>query len=391
MRDGTSGRVRVLGDGGRRGSHGRRPPRIALLAAIAVVAVAWGLTSLARMVAAPRPVQVDLPELPTDETAATTTPLLPPAIADLRPLVVDGFSGRLLMTVVTSTGPERWEWVGGQLGPLRSPLEVDNLYDIRLDAAGESIAATERFADEPPNLFMGDEEGVEPVFWGAHSFAWHAGDPGRIAWIARLGERPVTIHTGFVADRGVYFRPTVVLPDIELDGSGGVRLVAYDRHGFVLERWEEAGRTAFVRRVASDGTIVDEVEGLFVAAAPDGTVAVGSLDETDQTILYDSGLTLLERLQPAVSTLRWSPDGTGLATARGDRPSVVQIRVGEDSVDFNLALERAAVEAWSPDGRFLIVSGAVDGEHHLGFIEVGSGRLSLVPLGAAPVSVIATG
>lgn len=365
------------------------PSSRTLIAVAAIAAVALASTFLARTVSAPQATDITDPDVPA--TASTTS--LPDIRTDTEPLseLVPGFEGTLVMVVAIADAVERWEWPAEASSPSRLPL-FGHLRDARTDASGSLVAAIERYAHDPRVLQIGEGPSLGDVFYGVHTFAWHASEPARLAWISQSNpEAPAEIHVAYSEGRTVYAMPLARYPGVDLVTPGrrdGVRIAGYDDFGVIIEHWSFGDEkfTATVSRVSLDGEVVAEVEGVFAGLAPDGTVAVGSAtDLAAGPVLYGPEMEAIGSLDGPAGQVLWSPD-LGARAAIFPGP-VVEVRSGGHATTFAVPLENPTLKAWSPDGRFVVVAGVRDEVATLAFADTADASVNTVRLSAFPVDV----
>ena len=390
MAGGPRGEVRVLG-GTVPGEPG--PPRRSVLIAAGVLAgAALGATFLslsggdgidASLITDPA-LQPD-PFPPTTVAVDYGDPLPPVAVPNPLDAPVPGFAGTLVMTTDSPAGLEVWTWTAGPEGTLTRDPVLGDLVDARPDATGAVVAALRRHGDDPPWLVVTNGTDVTPVFFGARSFAWHATAPGEIAWLALTSptDSP-TLYIGVRNDGGLYFKPLANLTGFAEETTS--RLVGYDTSGFVVETWTRGDGGSFtpsVQRLDPSGRPVASLEGYFVGVAPDGTVAVGETTVTDTPAGTFS-------LLPAASTSAvWSPGGDRLAITADAATSVtIEDTAGTAQAFFDLGADHLTVRAWSPDGRFVIVSGYVGDDALLVFIDTAMASVRPVPIDGHPIGLV---
>lgn len=388
------GEIRHPGDGERLQAPSR-PPAVIAIGLLVVIAVGGMLLSrvtgdgIDASIATDPALRADM-ETATTVGADTTTPE-PVAVSDPLNLYVPGFTATLIMTTGFPSGVEVWTWSSGPEGTLTRTPVPGPLVDARPDVSGEEIAALRQQADEPPWLVVANGVGVTPVFFGAQSFAWHASQPGDIAWLSQTSTTdPPTLYIGTHADGGLYFKP---IADLDEFSSLGVdrpadRIVGYDSAGFIVEHWNISDGVVVptVERLDASGHPVMSIAGYFVGAAPDGGVVVHDLGVTRIT----SPGSPPTQMVPASTSAVWSPTGDRLATTSEGSPiaTIEQTDAGGET-SFDLRLDHLRVEAWSPDGRFLIVSGYADARPFLVFIDTLDATVWPISIEGNPIGVVA--
>ena len=318
------------------------------------------------------PSAITTPDIPETPTTFAPEPIADPPIPDPLDERVAGFSGSLVLAVAALDGLEVWGWSSGASGVLERSIPVGSVFEPRFDASGSLVAAIRRRGGEFPSLRLGQVPQLSPVFWGAHSFAWHSTAPGAIAWVSQWAATPLpTLHTGEWVGDGVYFRPVADLEGFDVVPGGGDndRLVAFDDLGFVLEKWRWTGQVRrAVVRLDPDGNPTGEVDGVFAGIGPNGDVAVTNGPTT--RILGGPLLELRSVLPAAYSSLAWTADGR-IAAAHYDR-TVVDLIDGVAVRSVDIGQLRPSAVTWSQDGRFAVFTGNTDGDSVLTFVDSAS-------------------
>lgn len=294
-----------------------------------------------------------------------------PPIPDPLDERVTGFGGDLRLIVFSNEGMERWRWTSGPDGVLeKSPAEPD-LYGAAFDASGDLVAAIRRYGREAPSLRVAaPRTEMAPVFWGAESFAWHRTVTGGIAWVSQSPTQEwATLHAGAWVRDGVYFKPvtTLIGVDVRATSPTSSRLVGYDDHGYLFERWERRDGEAHVSvvRYTPDGAETAEAEGAFIGFIPDGRIALG-LDR--QTFLIDPvDLQADEILAAGYTSIAATADGRLAAT--DSESTTVDLIDGKAVRTVDIGQLRPVALAWGPRQRFAIVAGHADDEPVLVFID----------------------
>jgi hypothetical protein len=365
-------------------------PSFGVLAVVGAVVIAAVIaTFLARTINAPQAVDVTDPEVP-ETTVPTSLPDAPTGGDALSTLVPD-LEGTIVMTVEIAGTVERWEWRADDSGPARLPLS-GHLTETRLDASGGLAAAIERYAHEPLKLLIGEGPDLGVIFYAVHSYVWHETEPGSLAWLSQDDpDRPAVIHTGYTRGRMVYSKPLARLEGVDLVTPGrrdGIRLAAFDDHGVVVEEWlfDDDKFTARVTRITVDGEIAGEAEGVLAGVAPGGVIVVAStLDAAALPVLYGPDMAPVGELQGPAGHVLWSPDGSKRAAVYPG--PVVEVRDGESTTSLAVPLDNPRLEAWSPDGRFVVLTGVRDEIPTLAFVNTWRSTVSIVRLSAYPISV----
>ncbi len=368
------------------------PPRIPVLIAVAVVA-AMALAAVV-LTDTSDDLSIAIPDLGPE----TTTTLTPPPTISVDPsgddaalpnpldTLVPEFADTLILTAATGDGIEVWTWTTGANGTLSRSALGENLYDATPDASGSSVAALRRYGHDGPWLVVAHDGDAVPVFYGARSFAWHRTEPGRIAWLSQLpGEDAPTLYLGTRNDGGMYFQPLTLLSGF--DAFAGDRLVGYDDTGFVIERWNvAAGDHPTVARLDPYGDPGSSSPGTFSGLSDDSGVAVSG--EASTAIESGVGMVFQRSLPAAASSVAWWTGGTSLAYTTLEGSSVVVVSGGSAVREYDLGVSRPVAAAWSPDGRFLVVTGHAGDAPMLLFVDMADGSIDAVAIDATPIRAV---
>jgi len=329
-----------------------------------------------------------LPDLPPSSSTTTTEPLSPALPNEIgAPLDdrVPGFDGVLVMTVGTPDGTEVWHWSSGPSGTLCRTAPIADVYDAQPDGTGRFVLAIHRFAGSHRLEAALDRVPV-PVFWGADSFAWHAADEGRLAWLEPLPDGDIGLHRGRHVEEGIGSVPTGIYEPT--DPAADHVLVGYDDLGLVLQRITSPGRAFEVVRVDITGVETGSTTGMFLGVGPFGRVAVR---EDSTTRLVDGpAMTPTSNLDGNHTSVVWSELGGRIGTADADS-GIVSIIEGSLVRPIDVGDVSPRVLAWDPTSRFLVAAGNLPGgQGMLLFVDRIDLEVSTVLVPGSPIAVVVT-
>lgn len=372
--------VRPLGTRPRPSPRSPRPGRWPLLIGLAGVLL---LTIIAGDPASESDRSANtVPPIPPDPPAPQPTVPVPdePVPSPLDDFV-PGFSGTLVMAVADAEGTQVWRWSSGRDGVIARSLPVADIYDAAPDPSGSWVAGIHRFGRELPSLQVGIETHPSPVFWGARSFVWHAAASGGIAWVEQPDAAATsTIHVGERVEDGVFFKPAAMLDGFWF-ATGADRLVAYDNTGFVVERWSADG--ASVQRLGPDGQTLGTASGQFVGISPGGTVAVREGVVT--RMLTGPSLEESTMVPTPYTSVAWAPGEARFAATDFEAKSV-DLADGAARRTVAVGDIGPSIMTWGPQGRFVLVSGHVESDPVIVFIDAATLDTWTILLDANPVA-----
>lgn len=295
--------------------------------------------------------------------------------------IVPGFSGTLVATAATPSGTEVWRWSTGPGGSLRRSEPRPSRFDARPDPTGTWVLGISRLNERAPLLEADIEHDPVPVHWDVDSFAWHPNDRGAVGWMAAGAERgTASLQLGRHLDEGILFKPAA--DRIAIDPASAYRVVALDELGFVVER-VDAERSFTVRRWALDGEETGVTTGMYVGHSPGGQVAV--LDGRSTRFLTGVALEESAVLPEPFTSVAWSTDGSQLAAANAERDTL-EIFQGAARTTISVGPIRPSILTWDATGRFVIVTGRVEGESVLVFVDSAGLDVRTVLVPASPVA-----
>jgi hypothetical protein len=282
------------------GSPQRRPEPVKKaipLIGVAVAAVAFAVIALGLGPARESDVASATTTTPFEAESAptTTTTAAPrdPLLREMLPVVADS----LRFIDVTATAARVGEWLPD--APQPAFAATVNLPDgAGFNADGTRVVI--RSLVRGGSAVIDDAAGGRPIFLNqtVTSIMWHPTDPDAIAWTAGGVDTPTVLKVAALA--GVESHG-VLTPDLEVELTPGLRLLAWGSWGFLLQ--EESGILA----PASDLLLLDSSghertrlsgnfyassdDGLLLLARDDGSgVAMPFLVEADLTETALSGL-----------------------------------------------------------------------------------------------------
>ena len=356
---------------------------LAVVLAAGAIAVTWfsadpSMESGRAVVTTP-----EVEETPT--TAPAVAPVPEPPIPDPLDRRVRGFDGTLVIALGTGDGLEVRRWSSGPDGVLERSVPEDDLYDASFDASGRLVAAIRRYGREPPSLRVGSHGELSPIFWGAHSYAWHSHRPEALAWVSQgpREEQPM-IHIGRSIDDGVYFKPAGTVPGFDFR-DGLVRLVAYDDWGFVFETWGTRREITTVTRLSPQGTPVATVEGWYIGASPTGRMAIGTEGRT--VVLDAATLSPVPSLPSQYSSVAWADDGRMAATHF--ESTVVDLIDGSGVRSVDIGQIQPTALGWSADDRFVVLAGHAEADPVLVFVDAATLDTTTLFVSGHPIAAVA--
>ncbi len=312
-----------------------------------------------------------LPEVvtPPPTVSTTTTPTtIPPARLDV---LVDGYSGTLFLAGAVNQQPKLWRWDSRTGTPLE--LEVPNRMASASFNSSRVRVAVPTFSTVMPGfvLWIGLPGNVEPVAVDVADFAWHESDPARIAWVDRIDDELVQIHTATL--------PAGVGSTVQIEGElasllpqpgflGGAEiltssLVEFGDDGFLIEAitnedgyllialdpgGEETGRlnARYIGRLP-DGDLLVSQNSALVRASREG------LTPGEEVVLpTEKRVAALARAGTNDFWATWEiEETTGIS-----EPARLFVLDG-DEIAFETTLPSALrAVSWSQDGRWLVVA-----------------------------------
>lgn len=364
---------------GRRDRPAKRP-WIPLLLAVAGVAVV--VTSVSVFGA----LQFDDPQPPADdefaanttddEGSTTTATTLPPRLDELLPHVTD----RLTLIAVRDGALHALLWDPSFREPKAIPLDLEetpaaSFTGAWFDRSGRQVAV-ERCGPLRCDLFVGSptDLGTDPDLTDVISFAWHATEIGRIAWVTPSGDGGYAIVVGDVNPLSGRIEQAVSAFTV----GEPVRIVQWDGVGFILQNtgkgaaaratavdaagaplWERTGSvTTATDTIAALATYVDGADG-------DQTQVVwGLVDRSTGVEVEEAGT--IEPTSVFVGASE-SADLVAQLSARGSGPYSLRVSGGSMAAQRIVTVQqRYAPLGFTDDGTYFML---VDGARNLVFVD----------------------
>jgi hypothetical protein len=357
----------------------RKRPWIPLLLAVAGIAVV--VTSVSVFGA----LQFDDPEPPADDEFAadttgedgstTTATTLPPRLDELLPQVTD----RLTLIAVRDGTLHALLWDPSFREPRAVDLHLEetpaaSFTGAWFDRSGRQVAV-ERCGPLRCDLFVGSptDLGTEPDLTDVISFAWHASEIGRIAWVtsARDGYTilagDVNPLSGRIEDVTPAFTVAEPVRIVQWDGTGFIvqntgkgsaaRATAYDPAGVPL--WERTGTvTTATDRIAAVATVLDGDDG------GEGRAVWSLVDRSTGAEVDEAGT--IEPTSVFVGSSE-SADLVAQLSARASGPYSLRVSGGSMSAQRIVTVQqRYAPIGFTDDGTYFML---VDGERNLVFVD----------------------
>lgn len=325
----------------------------AVLLVVAGLAIGYLLGAYAASPQAPAP--------PVTTPAAVATTTVPAGSVAESPEdevllrdAVPGFDSTLLVVQGDFGTMEMQQWSPNVSPPLQLSFPSRaNAFGVSLDAGRLLIGAIGTSAGGNPVLYVGPIRSLAPARFGPQSFAWHATEPGQVAWIEG-SEGEGELFQGRVSEDFEFSRVGPV------DAVG--ELAAWTAAGFVFQSYETAEGTVAV--LDQSGEEIGRAPGRVANVAADGSVLLAHFGLT-ATRYYVAGhqvdeARLLDWAPANTAAAAWSPDGDLLALlVYGDAVNLeVWDNQGVRIRSFGMApIVRGGlgIPHWSPDGRFVML------------------------------------
>ena len=246
--------------------------------------------------------------------------------------------------------PDVWLWPPTTASPASMTTVDLGGAELSMDISGQWLASR-----GGGTLRTGERAGMSRLMDHVHSYVWHETVPATLAWIEQRPGSIPTLHTGTVEAYGVYFRPVVKLTDFDYVAADPV-LMEFDDLGFVLQSESR------VYSLGPTGRLVAASDGAYLGGGSDGMIAMTrgggeglgqSLQLVDQALRGERGLGIV-----ALGPVEWSNDRTRIALVDPTSDFALTIwSETEATVSIPLDTSWAEVEAWSPDDRFVVLTG----------------------------------
>lgn len=302
-----------------------------------------------------------IPEVAVPPTVPTTTTVLAPSRLDI---LVDGYEGTLYLAGFRNDQGVLWRWESRTGTALVIDIP-ERMRSADFNSSRVRIAAAALSTVSPGwNLWVGTPENAEPIALSMTSWAWHATDPGRIAWIEldqSLPEtlpallRTATLPTG--AD-GVF-----PIADDPADLGSVPSVVLFDDQGFLLQSPTDEDGYWLIAIDPDEGRESGRLAARYLGVLPDGDLLVstaGSLQRASRDLTETADFPFpSDKRMSAIATSsahnRWAiwevEDATGVAT-----PTQLWILDGEAIVFETTLPQTLRSVSWSVDGRWLIAA-----------------------------------
>ncbi len=246
---------------------------------------------------------------------------------------------------------------------------------VTWDASGSAYAFLRNLDGGETVLYVGSDAGYLPLARRVKWLAWHATEPGRLAWTVAGADGVeqqlfVAEIAGSASSEPVL---SATLPAIE-------RLLGWDEAGFVLGFQDEEPGGEWTRRIDDTGREIGRARATLVAMRGDGrlllTTRTGRSSSFYRVDQEWGALTALE-LAPAEASGRvkpaaWAPDGRIAFIALHPNSNLWRLEVLEPDGGAPVVQELPGQVwdvGWSPDGRFVVMPGfdSRGGRGHLVF------------------------
>lgn len=234
---------------------------------------------------------------------------------------------------------------------------------VTWDASGSAYAFLRHLDGGETALYVGSDAGYFPLAGPVKWLAWHATEPGRLAWtVAGADGAEQQLFVAGVAG------PATSEPLLSATLPATERLLGWDEAGFVLGFEDEETGGEWTRRIDDTGREIGRTQATLVAMRGDGqlllttrAVQSSSFYRVDQEW---GALTALE-LAPAEASGRvkpaaWAPDGRIAFIARDLYTNRWRLEVLEPDGGAPVVQELPGQVwdvGWSPDGRFVVMPG----------------------------------
>lgn len=280
----------------------------------------------------------------------------------------DQMGGALLAVTGSWTHPVLERWTPG-LDEVLGPLPYGSGGDFRSDASGQFFAFRAPASDvSVATLFVGQEDRYVAFSVSASSWAWHATEPGSIAWVQDTGtDRTVMASHAQIAQ--IDDVSSSGIADTEVLGTvqDGEWLVAFDEWGIATASVDPDTDARSVRRIGRDGSTSAETNGMFPLAFSSSGIGVvtisGDTSATFNPMLVDRTFHILTDLgehDGGAIDAAWSPNGNEVALVdyRNDGDLDFHLELwsvtGKKKLDIPLEL-RAYGVTWTADGAFVVL------------------------------------
>lgn len=294
--------------------------------------------------------------------------------------LVPGFDFVLMSFEVSPSSTEMLVWPPG--GPKYTNVFPAGTWGARFDAARDSVALAGRGRLGRGNvLYVGNQTTVDPFATGVLGYAWHDGDPDRLAWNLAW---PVN-------EEGDVYRYRLGAPSPErmFRVSPGTQLVAWGSWGYALQTY---GPDATVEVLDDQGAVVGPAtHGLLLDSHSTGRLLMkGGIGSTDVWITGAdlSGRVALATAAGDTMAGRFSPSGSMIARlAAIDESAYLEVWDGGGMLLDRTEVGEAYDAIWSPDSRFVVV--AERRPAVLAFFDRVDRSTDRVPVDAAPQGIAA--
>ncbi len=320
----------------------------------------------------------DLPVGLVETTETETSPSTRPA--EGLSVLVPGFDSVLIAFQVFPSSTEMLVWPP-RGRPYANPFPA-GLWGPRFDVARDSVSLAGRGRIGRGNvLYVGNQNTVDPLATGVLGYAWHDGEPDRLAWnVAWPPDREGDVYR---------YRLGEPEPELVLRAAPGQQVVSWGTWGYALQTY---GLGAAIQILDDGGGVIGpSTPGLLLDTTAAGTLLIEGAGESAGLRLTGPDLsegTLLAGAAGETVAARFDPSGSLAARlARRGEATYLEVwdvegnRVEEVQVGEGYAAE------WSPDSRFVIV--AERRPASLVFFDRAEGLLHRAPVEAAPQAITA--
>jgi hypothetical protein len=311
--------------------------------------------------------------------------------------LVPGFEGTLYFLDPTSSSADQQSLVAWRSSSSVYEATVFPMQTMALDVTGSRMAILS--GQSLDSKYRG---GVMSISWnlnksrpqvreprdflgsGVSGFAWHASEPGLLAWAEYEGSDRWSLKTGNLTIPTQLADPTIVAEFEDI-----VWPVYWDHEVIVVTTYDlgpfegepPSVLTPSISSVGLDSTVLGSLKGDFVGRLPFGEFVVieRSADASEDPIVYLTDIALTERAAPewlpegdGLLTLVVSPDGnrTALHLLRpgmgASRESVIAILDGDTYVECGTPSTVESVH-WSVDGEWVVLQTSLHAETGLEF------------------------